>query len=142
MTTTAPIRVLCVDDNRLIADAMQRRFAIEQGLQWLGWIGDGREALSEILRQQPNVVMLDIDMPGSDSFELLQRVVAAAPETRVLMFSGHIRTDYINKAVDGGAWGYISKNENIEEILSAIRRVAAGEFVVTADVDAEIRRAQ
>lgn len=136
------IRVLCVDDNRLIAEAMERRFALERGLEWIGWIGDGSKALEAVIERRPTVVMLDIDMPGSDSFELLRRVVDAAPETRVLMFSGHIRTDYINKAVDGGAWGYISKNETIEEILGAIRRVAAGEFVITADVDAEIRRAR
>lgn len=136
----AIIRVLCVDDNRLIADAMERRFALESKMVWVGWAGDTISAVDAIRKSRPTIVMLDIDMPGCDSFALLRELTASVPEVRVLMFSGHIRADYINQAVEGGAWGYVSKNEAMEEILNAIRRVAAGEFVTTSDVQAELRR--
>lgn len=140
--TDALIRVMCVDDNRLIAEAMERRFALETKLQWAGWIGDTMSAIQAIRERSPTIVMLDIDMPGCDSFALLREISATMPDVRVLMFSGHIRDDYINQAVEGGAWGYVSKNEALEEILNAIRRIAGGEFVVTADVQNEIRRSQ
>lgn len=137
-----PIRVLCVDDNRLIADAMERRFALETKLEWVGWVGDTASAMDVISERRPTVVMLDIDMPGCDSFSLLRELTANRPDVRVLMFSGHIRADYINQAIEGGAWGYVSKNDALEEILSAIKRVAAGEFIATPDVQAEFRRSQ
>jgi len=130
-----PIRVLCVDDNRLIADALERRLALEGSMEWAGWVEEPAD-LDAILRARPDVVVLDIDMPGCDPFDLVRRLAEAAPGVRVLMFSGHVRTDYIDRAIDAGAWGYVSKNEAIEDVLGAIRRVSAGEFVTTADVDA------
>jgi DNA-binding NarL/FixJ family response regulator len=130
-----PVRVLCVDDNRLIADALARRLDLEPDLEWAGWIEQTSD-LERVLNARPGVVMLDIDMPGCDPFELVRRLAESSPSTRVLMFSGHVRTDYIDRAIDAGAWGYVSKNESIEDVLAAIRRVASGEFVTTSDVNA------
>jgi DNA-binding NarL/FixJ family response regulator len=133
--TGKPIRVLCVDDNRFIADAMARRLLLEESMEWAGWL-EQVAGPEDVLQARPDVVMLDVDMPGFDSFELVRRLGELSPQTRILMFSGHVRADYIDRAVDAGAWGYVSKNESIGDVLAAIRRVAQGEFVTTADVDA------
>jgi len=131
----APIRVLCVDDNRLIADALERRLEMEESMEWAGWVPE-TGGLPAVLAARPDVVLLDIDMPGCDPFELLAGVAEALPNTRVVMFSGHVRADYIDRAIDAGAWGYLSKNDSIDDVLGGIRRVMAGEFVTTAEVDA------
>jgi two-component system response regulator DesR len=135
-----PIRVICVDDNRLMAEAMERRLALETKLEWGGWIENPALAGAAVRDAKPDIVLLDIDMPGYDAFELLDELSRTAPDVRVVMFSGHIRAEYIHKAVDGGAWGYVSKNESLDDVMDAIRRVAAGEFILTPDVAMEYRR--
>jgi two-component system, NarL family, response regulator DesR len=134
---TRSIRVFCVDDNPLLADALQRRLASEKDMSWVGWIGEPGSAVRAVLGNPPDVVMLDIDMPGQNSFDVVRQLAKEAPEVRVLMFSGHVRPDYLDRAIDAGAWGYVSKHDTMEDILAAIRRAAAGEFVVTADVQKE-----
>jgi len=128
------IRVLCVDDNRLLADAMRRRIASDPDLEWTEWVEDSEVAASAIDRVRPDVVLLDIDMPGRDCFSIVREVAELAPAVRVVMFSGYIRPEYIDRAVDAGAWGYLSKNEEMNEVVSAIIRVAGGEFVLSPEV--------
>ena len=74
-----PTRVFCVDDNPLLADALQRRLASESDLAWAGWSEDAGAAVRAILGNPPDVVMLDIDMPGHQSFEMVKRLAAEAP---------------------------------------------------------------
>lgn len=134
---TTRTRVLCIDDNRLIAEAMQRRLAFEPDVAWAGWVEHACDALAAALEAQPDIVMLDIDMPEHDAFELTRDLARRLPNAKVVMFSGHVRTEFIDRAVDAGAWGYLSKNESMAELLAAIRRVAAGEFVLSPDVTLE-----
>jgi two-component system, NarL family, response regulator DesR len=131
------VRVLCIDDNRLMARAMERRLAFENRIEWVGWVEDAAHASEVVRKTSPHVILLDIDLPGWDAFVLLRQLVAMAPETKVVMFSGHVRAEYLDRAVDAGAWGYLSKNESMNEIIEAIGRVAAGEFVLTPEVAAE-----
>src|SRR5690349_1075379 len=134
------IRVLCVDDNQLLAHAVERRLSMEPGLEWVGWLSEAAQLLEQIDTLKPDIVLLDLDMPGSDPFELLQTVTPKYPKTRVIIFSGYVRRDYVDRAIESGAWGYVSKNAGVDELLSAIRQVAAGEFVLTSEVMAEHRR--
>lgn len=131
------IKVLCVDDNPLMAEALRRRFESEREFMWGGWVERAADALKAIRDARPDVVLLDIDMPGQDCFELVGEINAARPETKVLMFSGHVRADYVDRAIDAGAWGYASKNDNVDDLLVAIREAWGGEFVITPDVESE-----
>ena len=132
------IRVMFVDDNRLMAEGLQRRLAFETGLEYVGWVESAGEALQTAEDTKAGVVVLDVDMPG-DSFGLVQRFAQSAPGVRVVMFSGHIRREFVDRAIDSGAWGYISKNESMGVVIDAIRRVAGGEFVLSPDVEAACR---
>jgi two-component system response regulator DesR len=123
-----------VDDNRLLADAMERRLAFTPELQWAGWISDTLDAVEAIARAKPDVVLLDIDMPGRDCFEIVREVAREDPEIKIVMFSGYIRPEYIDRAIEAGAWGYLSKNEEMDEVVSAILRVARGDFVLSPEV--------
>lgn len=132
--TKAAIKLLCVDDNELIAQALRRRVASEPGLTWSGWLQSGTGLHEFLEKARPDVVLLDVDMPGEDSFDLLKRAAAAFPEVRVLMFSGHVRADYIDRAIECGAWGYVSKNDGTDDVLQAVQQAAAGELALSPDV--------
>ena len=132
---------MCVDDNMLVAQAVERRLSREPGFEWAGWVAATGDLLSRVEQAQPNVILLDIDMPGRETFELAKEIFERYPQSRVIMFSGYVRADYIDRAVECGAWGYASKNECIDELLSAIRQVAAGSFAMTSDALAEHHRA-
>jgi two-component system response regulator DesR len=134
---TAPrraIRVMCVDDNQLLAEALEQQVAADPRFTWCGWVSQAEDVLPQVIKDGPDVVLLDIDMPGPDVFEVLPSVVSAAPGCKVLIFSAYVRRDYVDRAVQAGAWGYVSKNAEIAEVLNAIERAAAGEFVMTDDI--------
>jgi DNA-binding NarL/FixJ family response regulator len=127
----AKIRVLCVDDNDLVADALGVRLAHAGGFEWLGHLAHADGLADEVERRRPDVVLLDIDMPGPDPFEALTEISRRCAAVRVLMFSGHIQSrEVAERAIEAGAWGYLSKHESAEDIVSAIRRVAKGEFIL------------
>ncbi|MDZ4753948.1 MAG: response regulator transcription factor [Phycisphaerae bacterium] len=128
-----PIRVLCVDDNPLVVDALGLKLNLSGGFEWLVPLEAADNLLDDVLASQPDVVLLDIDMPGRDPLDALAELTAACPCVKVLMFSGHTRTDLVDRAIEAGAWGYLSKHADVQTIVSAIRRVAAGEFLLDPD---------
>lgn len=125
------IRVLCVDDNPLVADGVRIRLQLEgdgQSFQWVGHLQNADELVEAVQRTLPDVVLLDIDMPGKDAMAALAELAEAAPQVRTIILSGYAREDYLDRAVEAGAWGYISKNDAPEQIVEAVRRVMRGQF--------------
>lgn len=122
--------VLCVDDNELVAQSLRRRLDAEPGLAWAGWHADGQRVPDAIRELRPGVVLMDIDMPGVDAFALVTRLARDCPDVRVVMFSGHVQAAFIERALDCGAWGYLSKNDDTSTLIEEIKRVAAGEIVL------------
>jgi len=136
------ISLLCVDDNVSVCEAIRIKVELSGGIEWVGRLEHAGDLVSEVKRLKPDVVLLDIDMPGKDSFEALAEVVEANPDARVLILSGYVQNELIDRAVEAGAWGYISKNEGTEVIVSAIRSVAKGDFVLGPEVEAEASNCQ
>ena len=139
MNQATRLRVLCVDDNDLLSEALGRRFARDPAIDWAGVVREGREAYDRVLQAAPDIVLMDIDMPGVDVFSIVARLSAEAPHVRVVMFSGHISPEYIERALDSGAWGYLSKNDDIPALLEGLRMVARGELAMSRDVE-RVRR--
>jgi DNA-binding NarL/FixJ family response regulator len=131
---------MCVDDNELVADAVKRRIAFEPRFQWAGWVAHTSEVVQRVVESQPDVMLFDIDMPGRDAFDVVHELSRQYPHARAVMFSGYVRGDYIDRAVEAGAWGYLSKNASIDEVLSAVEHVAQGEFAFTQEALVEQRR--
>lgn len=131
------ISVLCVDDNPMIADALSARLALEPDMVLAGCLSDATLLIETVDRMAPDLVLLDVDMPGRDPFDVVGELATRAPALRVVMFSGHLRGELVDRAVEAGAWGYVSKNEGTAAIVAAIRRAAAGEFVMIPDISAE-----
>lgn len=135
-----PTRVMCVDDNEWIGESIQRILRRHTDLAWAGWLATASGLAGEVDSRDPDVLLLDIDIPGEDPFDALASLAEARPEVRVIMLSGHVRAEYIDRALAAGAWGYISKNDETDSIVSAIRQAMAGEVALSPVVAAELAR--
>lgn len=124
------IGVLCVDDNRFVAEAIQGQLALAEDFQWLGHLPNALNLLQHVQRLKPHVVLLDIDMPGPSAFDALQQISTDCPDVAVLILSGYVKPDLIDRAIDAGASGYLSKGDDADTLLADMRRAAAGQFVL------------
>lgn len=134
------IRVLCVDDHAFLADGLRARFEQESDLEFAGRLESAANLTQEAERVKADVVLLDIEMPGPDSFEALEDLMRMRPDTRVIMFSAYVRDHYIDEAVKAGAWGYLSKGDQPEDVIDAIRTVAHGEFAFSEEILARTQK--
>lgn len=123
--------VVVVDDNPLVVDALRRRIALESDLTMLGALNERDDIVARLADLQPDVVLLDIDIPGVDGFELVRQLGREQPGVRVVMFTGHARKDYFEQALASGAWGFVLKSAPTQFLLDAVRRVSRGEVVIT-----------
>lgn len=133
------IRVLCVDDHAFLAEGLKARFDMEEDIRFIGRLASAENLLAEARRLKPDVVLLDIEMPGPDPFEVADDIRRQLPETRVMILSAHVRDHYLSAALKAGAWGYFSKSDEPNDIVQGIRTAARGEFVFGPQVAARCR---
>jgi DNA-binding NarL/FixJ family response regulator len=131
---TPKIRVLCVDDHSFLVEGLRARFELERDIDFVGWLPNAERLASEVERMRPDVILLDIEMPGPDAFDAASELHRRFPDSRVVMLSAYVRDHYISAAVKCGAWGYFSKSEPADEIVEGIRKVARGEFAFSPKV--------
>ncbi|MCP3905859.1 MAG: response regulator transcription factor [Planctomycetes bacterium] len=129
-----PARILCVDDHRFLIEGLRARFELETDLEFVGALSSADNLLSEARRLSPDIVLLDIEMPGPDPFEAADDLRRILPDVRVIVLSAYVRDHYISAAVRAGAWGYLSKDEETDVIIDGIRRVIGGDFAFSPRV--------
>ena len=134
------IKVLCVDDNELVGGAIRAKLEWAGGFEWVGQLPTADHLLEEAERVRPDVVLLDIDMPGRDPFSALEELTVRFPEVRALMLSGHISRGLVDRAIEAGAYGYFSKDDDFASMLDTIQDVARGNFALGPEVRAELLR--
>jgi two-component system invasion response regulator UvrY len=134
MTAPTALRVMCVDDNPLMTASIQRRIEREEGLEWAGASNGAGDLLGDISGAGADLLLLDVDMPGIDTFGLVERLAERCPSLRVAMLSGHLEPSYVARAIDAGAWGYLSKNDDVPALIGAVRAIGRGEIVFSEDV--------
>lgn len=120
------IRVLLADDHTLIRAGLRMVVAAQPDLTVVGEAGDGREAVSMAQNLKPDVVVMDIGMPGLNGIEAARQIRAALPETQVVMLSMHSDEAYILRALRAGAKAYLLKDSAEPDLARAIRAAAAG----------------
>ncbi|MFJ8038926.1 response regulator [Kitasatospora sp. NPDC096147] len=125
------VRVLLVDDEELLRLAFGMILRAEPDMEPVGEAADGAAAVELARRLRPDVVLMDVRMPGTDGIEATRRLLREAPEARVLVLTTFDLDDYAFDALRAGASGFLLKNSRPEELLRAIRDVARGDAVLS-----------
>ncbi len=135
-TRPEPIRVLLVDDQPLLRTGFRMILDAEPDLRVVGDAGDGREALAAVRRHRPDVVLMDIRMPVMDGVAATRALAApdSDPPTRILILTTFDLDEYVVEALRAGASGFLLKDVPPEELVAAIRVVAAGEALIAPSV--------
>jgi two-component system response regulator NreC len=122
----SPIRVLVCDDHALVRSGLRLVLEAEPDIEVAGEAADAEEAIERARELQPDVVLLDVVLPGRSGVEAVPDVLAAAPETKVLMLSMQDDPTYVRGAFAAGATGYVLKEAVEAELVQGVREVAAG----------------
>ncbi len=120
------LRILLADDHRMFAAGLAALLDQDLDMEIVGTVEDGREAVKSALRLEPDVVAMDISMPGLSGIEAARQIVAERPGIKVLCLSMHRERQYLQAALEAGATGYVLKDRAPEELTVAIRTVAGG----------------
>ena len=134
---TRPLRVVLADDQELVRAGFRVILGTEDGIEVVGEAGDGLAAVELVERLRPDVVLMDVQMPGVDGLEATRRILGAATPDRpvkVVILTTFDREDYLFEALRRGASGFLLKNASPEDLVDAVRVVARGDALLSPEV--------
>ena len=132
------IRILIADDHSLFRQGLRSLLEVEGDLRVIGEAASGREALRAALETRPDIVLMDIQMPGLDGVEATKEILKEFPEAKVIMLTMYRQDAYVFEAVKAGARGYLLKDVDAEALVDAVRRVNEGEVLLDAELAEQI----
>ena len=133
MTTNTTIRVMLVDDHDMVRRGLATFLMAKPDLELVGEAADGYEALEVCAEVEPDVILMDLIMPGMDGVEATRAVRQRWPETQVIALTSFQEKQLIRDALEAGAIGYLLKNVNVEELAAAIRSAYAGQSALAPE---------
>ncbi|HEX6930177.1 MAG TPA: response regulator [Gammaproteobacteria bacterium] len=136
------IRVLLVDDHKLIRVGLRSILEPQSDIEVIGEAADGEDAVRMARELSPDVVVLDINMPGTNGIEATRKLTRLEPAPRILIVSVHRQEPVPARLLEAGADGYITKESAAEEILPAVRQVHSGRRYLSADIAREMALSQ
>jgi DNA-binding NarL/FixJ family response regulator len=125
--TDPMIRVLLVDDHAMVRRGMRDFLGLHRDIEIVGEAGDGSGAIAQALALRPDIVVMDLMMPGIDGIEATARIKAEAPDVEVIALTSFIEEARVVAAIEAGASGFLLKDAEADELAAAIRAAAAGE---------------
>lgn len=134
------LRVLIAEDHAVVREGTREILARDPGLEVVGEAEDGNQALQLAIALSPDVVVLDLRLPGLSGIEVAQRLQTLLPKTRTLVLSAYDDDEYVLAAMDAGAAGYLLKTAHGSEVVGAIYAISRGEVVLTAGIAAKLLR--
>lgn len=134
MSRKATIGFVVVDDHEIAREGIRSRLELEPDFEVLAECPNADDLIPICEKYKPRIVLMDIDMPGVDPFTMITDLRRLEPETRTIMLTAYMRDGYVDAAVQAGAWGYLTKNQSFDEIISGVRRVLAGELAYPPEV--------
>lgn len=131
------IKVLLVDDHDLVRAGIRRLMedhSATEGIEVVAEAASGEEAVDQVRRYSPDIVLLDVNMPGIGGLEAARRILRVDPEVRVIALTVHEEGPLLKRMIDAGAAGYLTKGCEVSEMVTAIRRVSRGERYIASEI--------
>ena len=134
MKATKEINVLLVDDHPIVRDGYRLLLENTQEIRVVGEADSGEQAYEQYSDVKPDVVVLDLNMPGMGGLEIIQRLITKDPQARVLVFSMHDSQVMVQRALEAGAVGYLTKSSAPSQMVEAVRQVAKGNSFINEEL--------
>lgn len=128
------IRILLVDDHDLFRAGMGSILRSQHGMAVVGEYSDGEQAIEAVRREAPDLVLMDVHMPGIGGIEATRKILRIAPQTKIIAVTVLSDDPFPNQLLDAGARGYISKGSGSQEMMEAIETVMRGNYYISSDV--------
>lgn len=124
------VRVLLVDDHAILREGLKALLHLSEDIEVVAEASDGRQAIASVREYSPDVVVMDMAMPGMDGLEATRHIIKERPQTKILVLSQHDNERYVLPILQAGAMGYVLKRSFADELVTAIRTVHRGESFV------------
>ncbi|MCS0495617.1 response regulator [Ancylobacter mangrovi] len=134
------IRIILVDDHPIVREGYRRLLERHPGFSVVAEAGDGEGAAAAFAAHRPDIVLMDLSMPGGGGFAAVEAILARDPQARILVVSMHQGAIFAQKAMAAGARGFVSKSSPPDELVRAIRTVISGRRALSSDVAQEFAR--
>jgi DNA-binding NarL/FixJ family response regulator len=131
--------LLLIDDHFVVRSGLAASLALEEDMTVIAEADSGDQALTAYQQHQPDIVLMDLQLPGLSGIEATQALVSADPTARILIFSTFARDEEIHRALRAGALGYLQKSASRPDLLTAIRTVATGQRSLPPDIAARLK---
>jgi DNA-binding NarL/FixJ family response regulator len=132
------IKILVVDDHSLVRESIAKMLGAEADISIVGTLGDASDVVKNVKLHQPDIVLMDIDMPGVISFDVAKHIVSLDSAAKVVFLSAHSHDHYIEGALKVGAMGYLTKSSLPAQLIKGIRQVADGQTCYSPEIRARI----
>ncbi|MFH1058808.1 MAG: response regulator transcription factor [Pseudomonadota bacterium] len=132
------IRVLIADDHAVVRSGLRQLMGDQPDFEVIGEAADGREALEKAKTLKPDVIVLDIGMPGVSGLEAAAMIKESTPDCRIVILSMHGKETFVRQVLAAGALGYVLKASPVEDVLAAVRAAARGEYFLSSKIEAEV----
>ncbi len=120
------IKVLLADDHSIVREGLRRVLEDSKEIEVIAEAADGEEALDEAMKKKPDVAIVDISMPGMDGLEVVTRLTNYCEDIPVLILTMHEEEQYVIRAIEAGAMGYVTKQSAPEQLVSAVKKINSG----------------
>ena len=132
------IRVMLIDDHEMVRLGLKSYLNLQPDVEVVAEAGDGEEGLTKALEVKPDVVVMDLVMPKMTGVEATLALLKEWPQTQILILTSYLDNEKIYPVLEAGARGYMLKTSSADEILSAIRKVARGEYAIETEVEKKL----
>ncbi len=137
---SAPVRVVIVDDHALVREGTVQLLSRSSDIEVVGTAGSGEDGLDLLVRERPDVALVDVNLPGISGLELARSAAQRCPEVRILILSAYDDYAYVVEALEVGVGGYLLKTASAKELLDSVRAVADGVLVLDRAVSGRLAR--